>query len=210
MNELQIREKTEGTATRSLRRHVSNRQKSRLAIVFIVAIAAMLIVPVFRNELLISSCSSGNVFAVRMLLQSGADANYQHVSRTIYVPWLERFTGALYSFQGVQIRPLYAITHSTVTAKDKIVIINALVSAGADINVTNDRGTSVLGASIGSEKPIEVVKLLIESGADVNLSGLGTPPPIVLAEQERRHDMVNLLRHYGAKEHHKGELFTRF
>jgi len=119
------------------------------------------------------AAESGSEECVRMLLAAGADpmARDNSYRTAMYCANSEGVVRALREV-GVPIEdvdghgwsPLTASMHDGIGAMDRI---RALISGGADVNATHDRGYTVfMSAAASMERHVDVMRLLVTSGAN--------------------------------------------
>jgi len=125
-----------------------------------------------------SKSIDGQVEAVRILTEAGADVDHQFDN-------------------GVTALMLMSILRQTET-------VRVLLEAGADINATNnaDGGTALIFAVYGGST--EIVSLLLELGADVSVSDTGTGnedgrTALSYAEEKEHAEITEVLKQAGAK-----------
>jgi hypothetical protein len=108
---------------------------------------------------------------VQLLLESGADVNFQG------------------GYHGTALQAACIRAHE--------VIVKLLLKNGAEVNLQGgDYGTALQAACEGGHEAI--VKLLLENGADVNLQGGYYGTAMKAAQQKYHTDIVKLLLEYGA------------
>jgi ankyrin repeat protein len=110
-----------------------------------------------KSEELIVAAYHGDLVALRLALDSGADVNFKDLSGYTALHWV--------SFMGV-------------VGEDRAEMARVLIDAGADVNSSlSDEGPSVLSTACDAGNP-EIVRLLVEHGADVNDDRDGSTPLI--------------------------------
>ena len=136
---------------------------------------------------LMAACSKGHLNIVSQLIAAGADVNYVG-SYTSAVTALHETSGV--GFSGAE--------------SDRFRIIDALLKAGADIELTHPRRTPL---HFGRETVLlyaarcglkSVVKFLLDAGADVNAADAYGRTPLVAAVQFHHARIVPMLLQYGA------------
>lgn len=75
--------------------------------------------------------------------------------------------------------------------------VSLMVKNGADVNVTDSSGGSVLGSAIFYDKPY-IVQLMLEHGADPNSLDSKGDPVLIFALQCEAYDMAKMLVSHGA------------
>ncbi len=74
-----------------------------------------------------------------------------------------------------------------------------LLDAGADPNMTNEKGETALLFAVKDDAPAELIKAMLAHKADPNLVNKSGCPPLGLAIQKDRTDIVRLLLQNGAR-----------
>ena len=69
-------------------------------------------------------------------------------------------------------------------------LTRSLLLKGADPNIINDRGQSILAGAVFKAHDVEIVKVLVEGGADPTM---GMPSAIQAAEMFGRKEMFEVL-----------------
>ena len=77
-------------------------------------------------------------------------------------------------------------------------IAEALIKAGADVNIKDKEGRTALVHAISTGNS-ELLQILVAAGADVNLADENRTSPLMHAAWECRADVVHKLQHSGAK-----------
>ncbi|MDH5656751.1 MAG: ankyrin repeat domain-containing protein [Spirochaetia bacterium] len=122
------------------------------------------------------ACANGHPDTVRMLLQAGAEVNFQ-------------------TRKGLT--PLH---NAAAYKREHIQILDMLIKAGADVNMRNEEGAAPLhNATFGWGAQIQIVDILIQSGADVNVKNKSGTTPLLNAASSGRLDIARMLIGSGAK-----------
>ena len=88
--------------------------------------------------------------------------------------------------------------------------IESILSDGANVNARNQEGRTPLHSAVNWKRSaireedvpviIEIVELLLTNGADINARDNNGMTPLDIAQENDLHEVVELLRTYGAKE----------
>lgn len=125
-----------------------------------------------HNTPLIHATKLGNIQIVQLLIDAGANINYQNVPH--------------------QMSPLMFAC-----AGNHVTVCQLLINHGADVNITNDDRTPplMIACHLGFT---DIVRLLLEAGARVNCQDIDGDCPLYLAVRGNHHEIVTLLSEYGA------------
>lgn len=161
---------------------------------------------------LMIATSGGNTDIMKMLLDSGADANASTANGETAVMMAAR-RGLLEAIK------LLSATGANINARNAegenalmrafdakrfgvecVDTVKYLVGSGADVNASDKFGWTPLMKACSNRVP-EAAKILVEAGADVNVcSPADNQTPLRLATQEGLSEIVQLLKARGAKE----------
>lgn len=88
----------------------------------------------------------------------------------------------------------------TAVINKRLDIVELLLNIGADQNITNANGDTVLFWSVREDNPIflNITKLLIEKGIDINKSNKNGNTPLIIACREGSLENIKLLLENGA------------
>ncbi len=125
------------------------------------------------GENLIQAAKSGNLELVEKLLQEGADIDYQD-----QIDWT-----AL----------MYAVIDTNNDDMAKL-----LLGKGANVNITDSEGISVLAITILDDK-FDFAQLLIDNNANLDSQDVGGATPLMDAVERNKVNFVELLLEKGAK-----------
>ncbi len=124
------------------------------------------------NTPIICAVKTGNIQISQMLIQAGADLNYQNSPHQM---------SAL----------MYAC------GKNIPRMCQLLINNGADVNLVNDDRTPplMIACYLGFT---EIVTILLDAGAKVNVQDIDGDTPLCLAIKKNHHEIVTLLINHGA------------
>lgn len=169
--------------------------------------------PLYRSSALMEAVNNQQISCVRILLQTGANANYRDSSGTSALDIARRkgnvdILSLLSTFTSSSLIGFDSINHSDVfgetpllkaVKKGSIEEVKNLIAKGADVNFINQFKESVLMVAVKKNQP-EIVKLLVETGADVNYKDNFGKSVLQIAKQKGFTEIVELLKSAGAKE----------
>jgi ankyrin repeat protein len=120
----------------------------------------------------------GQIDAVKVLLECGADVNAISHSKVSFIP-------------------SNTALHAAIAGNKSKEVIEMLIKNGTDVNaVDSNEHTPIQAAAF--EGNLEIARLLIENGADLSRkTGLGSP--LSIAERHGHHEFLELLRQHGAE-----------
>jgi ankyrin repeat protein len=163
------------------------------------------------NEQLIYAVNNGNIDAVNLLLEKGADVNvnaiFQYDVHTVltiavYNGRMEIVKALLEKGADVNAISRYHGNTALIKAANngRMEIVKALLEKGADVNSINRSGeTALLQAAQCKYGATEIVKALLEKGADVNASSRHGYTALMRAAIHGCEDTVKVLLDNGAK-----------
>ena len=126
------------------------------------------------------AANSGNLPAVRALLESGGDVNKREPK--------------------ARLTALHFAAYN-----DEPVTLKALIEAGADVNAQDSQGCTSLSFAAQQDNPMIVMEL-IKAGADVNLARHDGATPLLMAAQNGHEGCAAVLIHAGADVHRRSEM----
>ena len=128
---------------------------------------------------LFQAISNNRPDVVKLLIDNGADVNATDSSGNHIL---------FYAF---------SYGHTKTVLKDRFHSIDILLKNGANPNVKNQRGDTLLIVAIISER-LDVAKLLIDNGVDVNMKIDSGQTPLFYALEQKKEKFVKLLINNGA------------
>lgn len=83
---------------------------------------------------------------------------------------------------------------------DNVGAVDALIEAGADLNVENSHGYTALTIAASNSKPntVTIVKMLLKAGADIDMPRSSGDTALGLAARNANIDLIKLLLDWGA------------
>lgn len=156
--------------------HLSNHQTrryQRLAALVILALCGITIYYLIRPAPMIRAAMNGDVAAIEVLVEDGANINIQRsgLLRSLYYNWTPLMWAAYRSDRRV---------------------MQVLLDNGADPDIVAKNGETALLLSF-QKNCIECIELLLENGADVNQKWPSGETPLFRAVRENRIDLVRML-----------------
>jgi len=127
---------------------------------------------------------------VKYLIDNGADTDFK-----------DKFgqTALVYATDYGKTELIKALMNSSENSnKGNIEIVKYLLLKGADINLKDKDGVTVL-MIISSKGDIDLVKYFVSHGADINIQDKKGKTALVHAEDKKRKDIVEYLKKHDAK-----------
>ena len=158
------------------------------------------------RTVLMISCQMGNVEAINVLLNAGADSN---ITDTNSGTWIHYAVDGGCSKETLQIIIEYganvnALDKNNSTAlmlacqKGNVEAIKVLLNAGAGSNITDTNGHTWIHYAVASDCSKETLQIIIEYGGDVNALDKNNSTALMLACQKRNVEALNVLLSAGA------------
>ena len=155
---------------------------------------------------LMIACRNGNRDAIHALLNAGADPNIADDDGDVWVHYAARNYQCTEILQatirhGVDVN---ATNKENITAlmiaceEGNIDVINILLNAGADPNITNADGDTCLCYAARNDCCTEVLQAIISHGIDVNTTNKKNVTALMIACEEGNIDVINVLLSVGA------------
>lgn len=121
----------------------------------------------------------GQVEAVRVLIEEGADINAVSHSRISYIP-------------------SNTALHAAIAGERNMDVIRLLLSHQADTRIFDSNGHTCLHTAAYHDDNTGLIRLLLEHGADIHARLGEGESALSLAEKQGNHQVAELLKQYGA------------
>ncbi|WP_442603152.1 ankyrin repeat domain-containing protein [Paenibacillus sp. KN14-4R] len=120
----------------------------------------------------------GNVDAVQVLLDYGADVNAVSHSKVTYIP-------------------SNTALHAAIAGERNLDVIKLLLANKAQTDILDSNGQTCLHTAAFHDDNEDIIRLLLAHGADVTISTEEGVTALSLAIQQGNHKVANLLREHG-------------
>ena len=155
---------------------------------------------------LMGACQKGNVEAINVLLNAGADSN---ITDTKGLTWIHHAACGICSKATLQViidhgANVNATNKNSVTALilacgvGNVEAINALLNAGADHNIADTEGHTVIHYAVIGSCNKETLQAICDYGADVNAANKDNVTALMIACSRRNVEAINALLNAGA------------
>src|SRR5687767_14487125 len=181
---------------------------SRLTMVAILALAAVLAIPVPSSAAespLVQAAAAGDIAAVRAFIKQGQDVNAPGQDGATALHWvvraddLETAEALIKAGANVTQSNAFGVTPAYIAAENgSTSLLRRLLDAGADANTADRTGDTLLMAAVRAGK-LDAVQLLLERGAKVNAAEPALGHTVLMwAVRENQAALAKLLIERGA------------